>query len=94
MLELNVEAGGVVRLRGRLDAAESDRALETLQRVAGPLTLECSGLEYVSSAGISVIMLTWKRLQGEGSSMKLEGLTPRVRNVFGYAGLEKVLGIE
>ncbi len=94
MLELSVEAGGVVRLRGRLDAAESDRALETLQRVAGPLTLECSGLEYVSSAGISVIMLTWKRLQGEGSSMKLEGLTPRVRNVFGYAGLEKVLGIE
>jgi len=94
VLELNVDAGGVVRLRGRLDASESDRALETLQMVAGPLTLECSGLEYISSAGISVIMQTWKRLRGEGSSMKLVGLTPRVRNVFGFAGLDKVLDIQ
>jgi anti-anti-sigma factor len=94
VLELNVDAGGVVSLRGRLDASESDRALETLQKVAGPLTLECSGLEYISSAGISVIMQTWKRLRGEGSTMKLVGVTPRVRNVFGFAGLDKVLDIQ
>jgi anti-anti-sigma factor len=62
--------------------------------VAGPLTLECSGLEYISSAGISVIMQTWKRLRGEGSTMKLVGVTPRVRNVFGFAGLDKVLDIQ
>ncbi len=94
MLELQVDAGGVVRLQGRLDASESDRALETLQKLAGPLTIECSGLDYISSAGISVIMQTWKRLNGQGSSMKLVGLTPRVRNVFGFAGLDKVLDIE
>lgn len=94
MLEMHVEDAGRVRLVGRLDAAESDRALATLDRLTGPVTLECSQLEYISSAGISVIMQTWKRLNAQGSRLVLTGLTPRVRNVFGYAGLDKVLNIQ
>jgi anti-sigma B factor antagonist len=94
VLELRVEAGGMVKLQGRLDAAESDRALATLEKLPGPLTLECSQLEYISSAGISVIMQTWKRLNSQGSTLRLVGLTPRVRNVFGFAGLDKVLDIQ
>jgi anti-sigma B factor antagonist len=94
VLDIKVEAGGVVRLNGRLDAAEADRALEELQKLAGPLTLECGALEYISSAGISVIMQTWKRLNGQGSRLRMVGLTPRVRNVFAFAGLDKVLEIQ
>lgn len=94
MLELRVEAGGLVKVQGRLDAAESDRALATLEKLPGPLTLDCSLLEYISSAGISVIMQTWKRLNSQGSSLRLTGMTPRVRNVFAYAGLDKVLDIQ
>lgn len=94
MLELSVEDGGVVRLQGRLDAAESDRTLAALDKLTGPLVLDCTGLEYISSAGISVIMQTWKRLHGQGHSLKLAGVTPRVRNVFAYAGLDKVLDIQ
>jgi anti-sigma B factor antagonist len=94
VLELRVEEGGVVRVQGRLDAAESDRALAALEKLPGPLTLDCSQLDYISSAGISVIMQTWKRLNGQGSTLRLTGLTPRVRNVFGFAGLDKVLDIQ
>lgn len=93
MLALRVEEGGVVKVEGRLDAAESDRALAALDALPGPLTLDCTGLEYISSAGISVIMQTWKRLNGQGSSLRMVGMTPRVRNVFAYAGLDKVLDI-
>lgn len=94
MLELHVEDGGVVRLLGRLDAAESDRTLAALDKLPGPIVLDCTGLEYISSAGISVIMQTWKRLQGQGNPLRLAGVTPRVRNVFAYAGLDKVLDIQ
>ena len=94
MLELRVESGGVVRIQGRLDAAESDAALATLEKLPGPMTLDCTQLEYISSAGISVIMQTWKRLNGQGSSLRMTGMTPRVRNVFAYAGLDKVLDIQ
>lgn len=93
MLELQVQEGGVVRMTGRLDAAEADRAQKTLDQVPGPVTLECSGLEYISSAGISVILLTFKRVTAAGSTLRLVGLTPRVRNVFTFAGLDKIFDI-
>ena len=82
-----------MQVRGRLDAAEADQALATLNSIPGPLTLDCSDLEYISSAGISVIMQTLKRLTGHGSRLTLIELKPRVRNVFVYAGLDKVLDI-
>ena len=94
MLDIRLEADGVVILTGRLDASESDHALEELNKLSGPVTLECSGLEYISSAGISVIMQTYKRLTAQGLPLRFTGLAPRVRNVFVYAGLAKLLGIQ
>ena len=94
MLEIKVMEGGTVALTGRLDAAESDRTLAELQKLPGPVTLDCAGLEYISSAGISVVMQTYKRLAAAGSSLRFVGMAPRVRNVFMYAGLDKLLGIQ
>ncbi len=94
MLELQVQEGGVVRLIGRLDAAEAPETQKVLDGVPGPVTLECSGLDYISSAGITVILLTLKRLTAAGSTLKLVGLIPRVRNVFTFASLDKVFDIQ
>ena len=77
-----MQDGSTLALAGRLDAAESDRALAELQKQPGPLTLECSGLEYISSAGISVIMQTYKRLVAAGGTVgrqALRGGRPRMR---------------
>jgi anti-sigma B factor antagonist len=93
VLELRVMQDGVVQIQGRLDAAESDRALAVLQGLPGPVSLDCAKLEYISSAGISVILQVWKRLKAQGSQLSLVGLQPRVRSVFAYAGLDKMLDI-
>ena len=93
MLDLEVLGEGTVKMSGRLDAAESDRALEWLDTHTGDVTVECSGLEYISSAGIAVILQTFKRLRLAGGTLRLAGLTPRVRNVFVFAGLDKVLDL-
>lgn len=81
-------------LAGRLDASESDRALVELNRLPGPLTLDCTELDYISSAGISVIVQTYKRLNSQGQVLAFTGMAPRVKNVFVYAGLAKLLGIQ
>lgn len=94
MLHIQVEDNGVVRLTGRLDAAESDRALRVLRAIDMPLTLDCSKLDYISSAGIGVFIETYKRLHASGHSFKLVHLLPRVRNIFTYAGLDRILTIE
>ena len=94
MLDIRVSEDGVVALNGRLDASESDHALAELNKLAGPLTLDCTELEYISSAGISVIIQTYKRLTAQGQALKFTGMAPRVKNVFVYAGLAKLLGID
>ena len=94
MFEIEVGEAGRVRLTGRLDAEEADRALSVLNQVSAPVTLDCSGLEYISSAGIGVIMETYKRLQKTGGRMVLVQMNPKVRNVFRYAGLDRLLEIE
>ena len=94
MFEIRVETDGLVRLSGRLDASEADKASEDLRALEGPMTLECSALEYISSAGLSVVVMTFKRLHAAGHSLRLVNLQPKVRNVFTYAGLHRLLNIE
>lgn len=94
MFEIAIVGNGTVKLRGRLDAAEADRALEELGAVNGPITLDFSELDYISSAGIGVIIETFKRLKAAGQDFRLVSMTPRVRNVFAYAGLDRLLQIE
>jgi anti-sigma B factor antagonist len=94
MFEIEMRGQGVVLLRGRLDASEAEKAIEVLRGLPGPIIADCSELDYISSAGIGVMVETHKRLMEAGHGLTLRNLTPRVRNVFTYAGLHKFLLIE
>lgn len=92
--EIQTDLNGSARMIGRLDAAQADKALDALGGLSGPLTLDCSDLEYISSAGLSVLLVTYKRLHAGGNALRLINLQPNVRNVIVYAGLQKLLQIE
>ena len=94
MLEIQVENEGRVRLKGRLDAASAPKAREALRPLKGPVALDMSDLEYISSAGIGVVVETYKRLHGEGAGFRVLNLSPGVKAVFRFAGLEQMLAIE
>jgi anti-anti-sigma factor len=94
MLEIKVEDEGRVTLKGRLDAASASKAREALRPLKGPMALDMSDLEYISSAGIGVVVETYKRLHGEGAGLRVLNLSPGVRAVFRFAGLEQMLAIE
>lgn len=94
MFEILAQEGGVVKLSGRLDAAQADRAKAALDAVKGSATLDLTDLDYISSAGLSVLVLTFKRLRDSGHGFKLTNVKPRVRSVFVYAGLDKVLRLD
>ncbi|HEU4723997.1 MAG TPA: STAS domain-containing protein [Candidatus Eisenbacteria bacterium] len=92
----NIQLGndGKIAISGRLDASRTDHAAQSLKRVSGDVVADCSALDYISSAGITVILELHKRLQTSGGSLRLTGMNPRVRTVFVYTGLDKVLNIE
>jgi anti-anti-sigma factor len=94
MFEINKDGTGVVKLTGRLDAAQVEKADEVLDLVTSSCKVDFSGLDYISSAGLGVLLKTQQRLNEDGHSITLVGLSPHIRQVFEYAGFNLVFTIE
>ena len=90
--------GAVVTLKivGRLDTSTAP-ALEAAVDgcIAGvqELILDCNALEYVSSAGLRVILKAQKQMNARGG-MKLIGVNETVMEVFDITGFADILTIE
>jgi anti-sigma B factor antagonist len=84
----------VVVIAGRLDAAQSAVAQSFLDKVQGPVTLDCSGLEYISSAGLGVLLKTQKRLLAANGKLRLSGVNRHLRDIFQYSGFDRIFEIE
>ncbi len=79
---------------GRLDAAQASTARNHLDRIQETTVLDFSNLEYISSAGLSVLLFTQKRLNENGHHLKLKNLNKHIREVFRYAGFDMIFEIE
>ena len=94
MLAIELGQDGAVVLAGRLDAAQSPAAQSFLDKVQGTVTLNCSQLEYISSAGLGVLLKTQKRLMASSGKLRLVGLKPHLRDIFTYSGFDQLFEIE
>lgn len=94
MLAIDGKGNGVVALAGRLDAAQCPRAQAALDAVNGIVTLDCSGLEYISSAGLGVLLKTQKRLVAADGKLRLTGVSRHIQDIFMYSGLDQIFEIE
>ena len=88
------DSKGIVLMTGRLDASQAPKAQAFLDGLSEPLVLDFSGLDYISSAGLSVLMITLKRLEAGGHGLRFRHVPDRVMNVFRYAGLDAVFSFE
>jgi anti-anti-sigma factor len=94
MLAIDWAQDGRVRRAGRLDAAQAPGAQAFLDKVQGTVTLDCSELEYISSAGLGVLLKTQKRLLVAAGKLRLTGLKPHLRDIFTYSGFDQLFEIE
>lgn len=76
----------VIALRGRLDelaASETEQGLfKLLQEQPPQVVLDLSGVEYISSSGLRVLVMALKAVQRYDGGLRLCGLTPFVAEVF------------
>lgn len=82
-----------ILLEGRLDAANAVKAQTFLDQVAGECVLDLSGLEYISSAGLGVLLKTHKRLMTSGDGIKLINVQNHIHDIFRYSGFDKLFEI-
>ena len=85
----------VVEVIGRLDTQTSPQLEEVLSSAlegVTELTLDFKELEYISSAGLRVVLSASKVMNKQGS-MTVANLTPDVRDVFDVTGFSDMLNI-
>ena len=92
---INAEAASL-KIIGRLDtttAPELEAAIDGCAAGIKDLVLDCSELEYISSAGLRVILKAQKLMNAQGT-MKLTGVNETIMEVFDITGFADILTIE
>jgi anti-sigma B factor antagonist len=93
MFEIEFGDDGIVEVDGRFDAAQAVKAQAFLDQVEGQCVLNLAKLEYVSSAGLGVLLKTHKRLMGSGNGIKLINVNHHIHDIFRYSGFDKLFEI-
>ena len=93
--KMNGEAVTLI-VSGRLDtqtAPDMENELDAVLPGLKELTFDMTNLEYVSSAGLRVILKAQKAMNAQGS-MKLTGVNDSIMEVFDITGFLDILTIE
>jgi stage II sporulation protein AA (anti-sigma F factor antagonist) len=88
----------IVKLSGRLDSSSAQATEESFGRVLAPgplhLAIDMSQLEYISSAGLRVLLVVAKKMQQAKGKVVLFGLVRNVREVFSISGFDRIFSIQ
>jgi len=86
----------VVSFIGRLDAASAVETEDELNNViegSKKLIVDLSGLEYISSAGLRVLLVAAKRMRRESGKLCLCALKDSVYEVFEISGFSAIFDL-
>ena len=89
-------ANPVIELEGRLDTTTSpelEAQLKTTLEGAETLTMDFAKLDYISSAGLRVLLSAHKTMSSRGG-MKITHVNEIVKEVFDVTGFSDILTIE
>ncbi|NUM80048.1 STAS domain-containing protein [bacterium] len=94
MFHIEKTSSEEVALIGRLDAAQAEIARQTFNTIQSTMTVDFQQLDYISSAGLGVLLMTQKRLNDIGHSLKLIHMQRHIRDLFTFAGFDQIFLIE
>lgn len=94
------QAGGDVAVlspSGRLDSNTSksfeSELIPVVESGPGAVVVDLSNLQYVSSAGLRVLLVAAKRSKAGGGRLALSGMSDQIREVFDISGFSAIFTI-
>ena len=85
---------------GRIDHAAAGKLEQSLapllaeaQADKGSLILDFSGVDYISSVGLRVLMIAAKHMRGRGAHIAVAALRPVVAEIFAISRFDSVLEV-
>ncbi|HKW14274.1 MAG TPA: STAS domain-containing protein [Candidatus Krumholzibacteria bacterium] len=94
MFEARHGANGEILLIGRLDLSQVEALREALKAVETSCELNFSGVDYISSACLGVLLGLQRRLVEKGQTLTLTQMSRHMRELFTIAGFSQVFVIK
>ena len=91
MFSVQIDNPSQARLVGRLDASQTAVAEAELSKLEGAVTVDLSGLEYISSAGLGLFVGLYRRLTSSGGSLVITGASSHILHIFRLVRLDQLL---
>lgn len=78
-----------------MTSIELGKELDTLfQNGDNSFVFDFSEIDYISSAGLRVLLTAQKRVNALGTKMKITGVTPLVKEIFDITGFSAIIEME
>ena len=94
MFQVSVAKDGRVLLSGVCDSSSAEEFRKVMNAVSGSCTVDFEGLEYISSAGLGILLATQKRLAPQGGKLRLVNLGETIREIFLLARFDAIFDME
>lgn len=80
-------------LTGRFDAAQVEKAKSVFLSLSEGRTVDFAHLDYISSAGLGILLAAQKRLSERGQSLRLINVNSHIKDVFHFSGFDQIFDI-
>lgn len=101
MISIAIENGPEetrVAISGEMDSATATEQMQELNQIIAladkALEIDCSGLEYISSAGLRFFMQLKHESLAKGGSVRITHLNEDVADIFRMSGFENIFEID
>ncbi|MDE6951524.1 MAG: STAS domain-containing protein [Lachnospiraceae bacterium] len=87
----------ILKVKGRLDSVTAPQMEEVVSRIlesTEELVVDFAELEYISSAGLRVLLNVHKKMEMKEGRMAVTGAGQEVREVFVITGFSEILHME
>jgi anti-anti-sigma factor len=93
VFEVSQVEAGQLGLVGRLDTAQAARAETLFERLVAAEVLNLSSLEYISSAGLGLLLKLHKQKIEAGGGLRLVEVNPHIVDILHYSGFDKLFDV-
>ena len=96
-MSTKVDQAVTIKATGRMDAATAplfeQECMRWVEQGDTNLIVDFSGLEYISSAGLRIILSVGKKLKSQGGSLAFGGMSAMVKEVFDISGFASIFPV-
>lgn len=94
MFEISLGSNDEIILSGRFDAAQVEKAKSIFLNLSEGKVVDFSHLDYISSAGLGILLAAQKRLSERGTGLRLVNVNSHIKDVFHFSGFDQIFQIE